>query len=111
VKNMLLVTQHWWPHGQSAKVGKEYLNVMKKFPDDKSISKPILRSAIWSLKDGMFSTTISAIQPGKTKEAMDIAMNRLLMLAESVDGFKYEVHIAYDLVEGMPMVGLAAPPG
>ncbi|MFX1355914.1 MAG: hypothetical protein ACFFA8_01395 [Promethearchaeota archaeon] len=107
---MLIITQHWWPHGQSAKVGKAYLEVMKKFPDDKSISKPILRSAIWALKDGMYSTTVSAIQPGKVKESMDLAMKRLLMVAESVDGFKYEVHIAYDLVEGMPMVGLAAPP-
>ena len=106
---VLIVTQHWWPHGQSEKVGKIYLDVMKKFPDDKSISKPILRSAIWAVKDGMFSTTVSAIQPGKTKESMDLAMKRLLRMAESIDGFKYEVHIAYDLVEGMPLVGLTAP--
>lgn len=106
---LLIVTQHWWPHGQSAKVGKVYLDVMKKFPDDKSISKPILRSAIWSLKDGMFSTTVGTIQPGKLKESMDLANKRLLMLAESVEGFKFEIHIAYDLVEGMPLVGLTAP--
>jgi hypothetical protein len=31
------------------------------------------------------------------------------LLAESIEGFKYEIHIAYDLVEGMPLVGLAAP--
>jgi len=106
---VLIVTQHWWPHGQSAKVGNVYLDVMKKFPDDKSISKPVLRSAVWSVKDGMFSTTISAILPGKVKESMDLAMKRLLMMAESIDGFKYEVHIAYDLAESMPLVGLAAP--
>ena len=106
---MLLVTQHWWPHGVSSKVGKVYLEVMKKFPDDKTIAKPIVPSAIWSEKEGTFSTTISAIQPGKVKEAMDLAMNRLLILAESIEGFRYEIHIAYDLVEGMPLVGLAAP--
>jgi len=66
---VLIVTQHWWPHGQSEKVGKVYLDVMKKFPDDRTISKPILRSAIWAVKDGMFSTTISAIQPGKVRYA------------------------------------------
>ena len=106
---MLIVSQHWWPHGVSSKVGKVYLEVMKKFPDDKNISKPIVPSAIWNEKEGAFSTTISAIQPGKTKEAMDLAMKRLLLLAESIEGFKYEIHIAYDLVEGMPLVGLAAP--
>jgi len=82
---------------------------MKKYPDDKSISKPILRSAIWNTMDGTFSMTVSAIQPGKVKESMDLAMKRLLMLAEAIDGFKYEIHIAYDLVEGMPLIGLAAP--
>lgn len=106
---VLIVTQHWWPHGQSEKVGKVYLDVMKKFPDDKSISKPVLRSAVWAVKDGMFSTTVSDIQPGKVKESMDIAMNRLLMMSESIEGFKYEIHIAYDLVEGMPLLGLTAP--
>ena len=106
---VLIVTQHWWPHGESEKVGKIYLDVMKKFPDDKSISKPILRSAIWAVKDGMFSTTISAIQPRKVKESMNLAMKRLLMIATSVDGFRYEIHIANDLVEGMPIIGLEAP--
>jgi len=106
---MLIVSQHWWPHGESSKVGKVYLEAMKKYPDDKTISKPIVRSAIWSEKEGSFSTTISAIQPGKVKESMDIAMKRLIMLAESIEGFKYEIHIAYDLVEGMPLVGLSAP--
>ncbi len=106
---VLIVTQHWWPHGQSEKVGKVYLDVMKKFPDDRTISKPILRSAIWAVKDAMFSTTISSIQPGKVKESMDLAMKRLLMMSESIDGFKYEINIAYDLVEGMPLIGLAAP--
>ncbi|MFX1589549.1 MAG: hypothetical protein ACFFC1_15455 [Promethearchaeota archaeon] len=106
---VLIVTQHWWPHGQSEKVGKVYLDAMKKYPDDKSISKPVLRSAIWAEKDGMFSTTVSAIQPGKVKESIDLAMKRLLMMAEAIDEFKYEYHIAYDLVEGMPLVGLTAP--
>ncbi|MBY9014171.1 MAG: hypothetical protein KGD68_00625 [Candidatus Lokiarchaeota archaeon] len=106
---MLIVTQHWWPHGASSKVGKIYLEAMKKYPDDKTISKPILRSAIWAVKDGSFSITVSSIQSGKVKESMDLAMKRLLMLAESIDGFKYEIHIAYDLVEGMPLIGLAAP--
>jgi len=106
---MLIVTQHWWPHGQSDKVGKAYLEAMNTFPEDKSISKPILSSAIWSVKDGSVSITVSSIKLGKVKESMDIAMNRLLMIAKSVEGFKYEIRIAYDLVEAMPLVGLSAP--
>jgi hypothetical protein len=106
---VLIVTQHWWPPNQSEKVGKSYLEVMKKFPDDKSISKPILRSAVWTTKEGAFSMTVSSIQPGKVKESMDLAMNRLLMMSSAIDGFIYEIHIAYDLVEAMPLIGLKAP--
>jgi len=105
---MLIITQHWWPHGQSEKVGKVYLDSMKKFPDDKTISKPIVRSAIWTIKDGAVSITVYDIQSGKIKEAMDLAMKRLIMISESIEGFKYEINIAYDLVEGLPLVGLAA---
>jgi len=39
---------------------------------------------------------------------MDLASNRLLMLA-AVEGFRYQINFAYDLVEAMPFVGLKAP--
>jgi len=106
---MLIVTQHWWPPGKSEEVGKGYLDVMKKFPDDKSITKPILRSAIWTEKEGICSVTVSEIQPGKVKESVDMAMKRLLMISKNVEGFRYVIHIANDLVEGMPIIGLKAP--
>ena len=31
------------------------------------------------------------------------------MIAKVVEGFQYEIHVAYTLVEAMPFVGLAAP--
>ena len=31
------------------------------------------------------------------------------MLVESIDGFKYEMHIAYDLLERVLLIGLVAP--
>ena len=109
MRNMVyIITEHWWPPGSSEQVGKIYLDVMKKFPDDKSISKPIIRSAVWPVCEGMHSITVSSVQPGKVKEAMDIAMNRLLALS-TIEGFRYVVNIAYDLVEAMPFVGLQAP--
>ena len=81
---------------------------MKKFPDDKSIVKPILRSALWAEKKGMHGLSVYSIKPGKVKEAMDLETNRNLMLS-SVEGFVYITHIAYDLVEAMSIVGLTPP--
>ncbi len=106
---VLMVTENWWPANKSAEIGKAYLEIMKKYPDDKSIEKPILRSAIWTEKRKMHSITVSSIKPGKVKESMDLASKRLLMLANAVEGYHYQIHIAYDLVEAMPLIGLQAP--
>ena len=105
---MYMVTENWFPAGKSAEVGKIYLESMKKFPDDRSIVKPIVPSALWAVKEGMHGIGIYSIKPGKVKEALDLETNRNLMLS-SIEGYVYITHIAYDLVEAMPFVGLAAP--
>jgi hypothetical protein len=109
VKSLVyIVTEHWWPPGKSEEVGKLYLEVMQKFPDDKSIIKPVIQSAVWPVQEGMHSMTVASIKPGKVKEAMDLSSNRLILLA-AIDGFRYAINIAYDLIEAMPFVGLKAP--
>ena len=105
---VLIIAESWWPASKSEQVGKLYLEVMQKYPEDNTISKPIVRSAVWGVKDGMHSIAVYSIKPGKVKEAMDISYNRLLMLA-SIEGYQYELNIAYDLVEAMPLIGLKAP--
>ena len=105
---VLIVTESWWPANKSAEVGKLYLETRKKFPVDKSIEKRET-GAIWAVKEGMHSISIYSIKPGKVKEALDNATNRALMIASSIEGLKYQINIAYDIVEAMPIVGLKAP--
>lgn len=105
---MLLVVEMWYPANKGPETGKVYFEAMKKFPDDKTISKPIIRTAIHATKDGMHNISISSIKPGKVKEVMDLAQGRMLMFA-AIEGFKYTIYIAYDLAEAMPFVGLEAP--
>ena len=105
---VLLVTENWWPAGKSEEVGKKYLEAVKKFPEDRSISKPLVRGAIWTTDEGMHSITVSSIKPGKVKEAMDNATQQELIMS-SIEGWKYNIHIAYDLAEAMPLIGLKAP--
>jgi hypothetical protein len=105
---VLLVTEGWWPAGKSEEVGKLYLEIMKKYPRDKTITKSIVPGAFWAVKEGMHVITVTSIKPGKFKEAMDITTKRLLMMA-SIEGYRYQINIAYDLVEAMPLVGLKAP--
>ena len=101
-----MLTINKWPSNKSTEIGKAYLEIMKQFPDDKSIEKPILRGAIWTDDEGTRSISVSSIKKGKMKESMDLASNRLLALATKVEGFQYQIHIAYDLAEALPLVGL-----
>ncbi|MFX0006291.1 MAG: hypothetical protein ACFFAV_06125 [Candidatus Hermodarchaeota archaeon] len=106
---MYIVAETWFPANKAAEVGKLYLEMMKKYPDDRSIAKPIIQSSIRSVKDGIHALGVSSIKPGKVKEAMDLLSSRLLMMA-SIEGYVYEIYITYDIVEAMPLVGLQAPP-
>ena len=103
-----IVTETWWPPDKSKEVGKTALEAMNKFPEDRSLGKTIIQSATWAEKDGFRAIAIYTVKPGKIKEAMDQHMNRLLLLG-AVEGYRFQVNVAYDMVESMPFVGLDAP--
>ena len=106
---MYIVAETWFPAKNAGEVGKLYLEMMQKYPNDRAIAKPIIESSIRSVKDGIHALYVASIKPGKVKEAMDLQSNRLLMMA-SIEGYIYEIYITYDIVEAMPLVGLQAPP-
>ncbi|MBY8989684.1 MAG: hypothetical protein KGD58_02935 [Candidatus Lokiarchaeota archaeon] len=106
---MYLVTEQWWPAGKSEEVGKAYQEAVAKFPEDRSLGKPLIPSAVWPSNGKMHSISVSSIKPGKVKEVMDIAYNRELLIAKAVEGWDYEINIAYDAVEAMGLIGLKAP--
>ena len=103
-----LISENWWPANRAEDVGKTYLEAIKKFPPDRSITKQIVRSAIWTSDKSMHSITVDSIKPGKVKEAMYRATQTELIMS-SIEGWKYNIHIAFDLAEAMPLVGLKAP--
>ncbi|MFX1276759.1 MAG: hypothetical protein ACFFBP_17055 [Promethearchaeota archaeon] len=103
-----IVIESWYPAAKAVEVGKLYLEVMKKYPDDRSIGKPIVQSAVNSEREGIHVIHISEIKPGKIREALDMASNRMIMLA-SIEGFKYTQRLYYTIVEAMPFIGLQAP--
>ena len=103
-----IVTETWWPPDKSAEVGKTFIKAANKFPEDRSLGKTVVQSATWAEKDGFRSISIYTVKPGKIKEAMDQHMNRLLILGD-VEGYRFQVNLAYDIVESMPFVGLEAP--
>ncbi|MFX0081740.1 MAG: hypothetical protein ACFE94_08305 [Candidatus Hodarchaeota archaeon] len=106
---VLLISQTWYPASQAENAGKAYLEAMKKYPDDRTVGKPILRSGVKIEKEGIHGIAVYSVNEGKFKEAMDLAVNRMLILGNAIEGMKMSIDTYYDLAEAMPFVGLKAP--
>ncbi|MFX1470540.1 MAG: hypothetical protein ACFFB8_17990 [Promethearchaeota archaeon] len=106
---VLIISQTWYPASQAEKAGKAYLEVLKKYPDNRTIGKPILRSGVKIEKEGIHGIAVYSVNEGKFKEAMDLAVNRMLILGKEIEGIKMSIDTYYDLVEALPFVGLSAP--
>jgi hypothetical protein len=110
LRNMVVVfIQTWWPHGLSEEVGKAYIEVMKKYPVDKSLYKPTLSACVRATGDGFKGIAVDEIKDGKFNEAMDLIYRRMLMFGNLVKDLRYEVEVYMSGVEAMPMVGLKMP--
>jgi hypothetical protein len=105
---VMIVTTTWFPTGKSSEVGKKYLEVLKQFPPDKTISKIIVSVGVRTTTDGMKAFSISEIKEGKLKEFMDLAYKQILIYSE-IEGYKTEMEFYMSGVEALPLVGLEMP--
>ena len=101
---MYIVSESWFPASKAREIAKMYLAVMQKYPDDPLIFKPIVQASIHAVKEGLHTIGISSVEPGKTKEAMDLVTKRELMTS-SIEGYRYHLYIAYNITEAMQLIG------
>ena len=105
---VMVVSTSWFPTSKSAEVGKKYLEVLKQFPPDKTISKVIVRVGVRTTPEGMKSFSISEVKEGKLKEVMDLAYKQILIYSE-IEGYKTEMEFYMSGAEALPLVGLKMP--
>lgn len=98
----------YFPAAKSAEVGKKYLEVVKKYPPDRSISKIILRVAVRITPDGMKAFTISEVKEGKFNEYMKLAYEQILLYSD-IEGYRSEIEVYMSGAEALPLVGLEMP--
>ena len=98
-----------WPHSVSADIGKAYIEVMKKYPADKSLYKPTITACVRASIEGFKGLSIHEVKEGKLKETLDLVYRRQLMFGNLVKDLKYEIEVYMSGVEAMPMVGLKMP--
>lgn len=105
---VLVVSTGWFPANKSAEAGKKYLEVIKQFPPDRNISKPIVRVAARVTTDGMKVFTVSEVKEGKFKEFMERYYKMILIYSE-IEGYRVEMEVYLSGTEALPLVGLEMP--
>lgn len=105
---VIVMSTAYFPADKSEEVGKKYIEVTKKFPPDRSISKPILRVGVRVTTDGMKVITISEVKEGKFSEFMNRIYQQVLIYSE-IEGYRTEQEVFMSGTEAMPLVGLKMP--
>jgi len=105
---VMVVSTSWFPTSKSAEVGKKYLEVLKQFPPDKTISKLIVRVGVRTTPEGMKAFSISEVKEGKLKEFMNIAYKQILLYSE-IEGYRNDMEYYMSGAEALPLVGLEMP--
>ena len=105
---VLVVATTYFPAEKSTEVGKKYLEVVKKFPTDRSIDKPIVPVAVRTTSKGMKAISVSEVKDGKFKEYMKRFYQNILEYFE-IEGYKVDFEVYMSGAEALPLVGLEMP--
>ncbi len=105
---MVIITTQW-PHHVSEDVGKAYIEVMKKYPADRSLYKAAVTSCVKATKEGIKGMAVDDVKEGKLQETLDLVYRRMMMFGNLVKDLRYEIEVYMSGTEAMPMIGLKMP--
>jgi len=104
-----LLATVWFPPHKGEEVGKKFLEIAKKFPEDRSLGKSVLDGALMRTKDGIKAITISEVKEGKLDDGL-ARISEILALYSEIEGVNSRVDTMATLIESLEIVGLK-PPG
>ncbi|MFX0031381.1 MAG: hypothetical protein ACFE8V_12265 [Promethearchaeota archaeon] len=105
---VIVLATTYFPADKSTEVGKKYLEVLKKFPTDRSIDKPILPVAVRTTSRGMKAISVTEVKDGKFKEYMKRFYQNILEYFD-IEGYKVDFEVFMSGAEALPLVGLEMP--
>lgn len=106
---VILLLTVWFPHDKASKAGNLFIDVMKKYPRDRTLAKVLLDNAVAATKEGYKTVSAYDIKDGKLKEELARLNKALIYLAENLEGYKYEVEVLSSITEAMDILGLESP--
>ena len=107
IRMVYIIIESLIPHDKAAESGKKWLELTKKYPPDRSISKQIM-VAIRPSSKGMISLGVWEVKDGREKEAL-VRMNESMLMFTEIPGYKYSIKTFLTSFEAMGILGLKPP--
>ncbi len=104
---MYLKTTICYPHSQADEVGRKFLEVSEKMPDNESLGDIIARAAIKSRDGGIEVFSLVKINPGKMEDAINDTAQRMVEY-RSIEGFNYTIDQYFEIEEGLALIGMGS---
>ncbi len=102
-----LFLEVWYPPGKETEAVNQYLEIMKKYPEDPSISEAVIPFAANSTPEGTHTIIVDAVKKGKLEKA--IKRTTQSMLEFSIEGFRYQIRTYLTATEAMSLLKLKMP--
>ena len=108
---IVLVTS-WFPHDQTQQAVKVLFEVHQKFSEETPLDKRInilIDNAIAVTKEGYKAVNAAEVKEADLVEYLDLANKQLIMFAEGIEGYKYQIEFLSSLTEALGWLGLKPP--
>ncbi|NVL91372.1 MAG: hypothetical protein HWN69_10390 [Desulfobacterales bacterium] len=98
----------WYPSHKVTEAVKVYLQMLSKYPPDKSLGEDLIPAAVNSNKEGVISVSVSEVKEGKLEEALTRVGTQMTMF-QSIEGFEYSIELWSTVEEAMTAIGQKMP--
>ncbi|MFW9951744.1 MAG: hypothetical protein ACFFKA_16635 [Candidatus Thorarchaeota archaeon] len=105
---VLIIAKVIFPHTKSSEVAKKNIDLMRKYPLDRSLGKTIV-IGIKPTLGGM--RVLAVIEPNKGK--IEDYMERLVKIYQEfsyIEGYRYELDTYFEVAEAYKVFGMELPP-
>jgi hypothetical protein len=100
-----LKTTICYPLSKADEVGRKFLVVSEKRPDNTSLGDIIARAAVKSVDEGIEVFSLLKVNNGKMDDAYNDAGQRMIEY-RSIEGFSYTIETYFEVEEAMALIGL-----
>jgi len=105
---VLIMTTAWIPYGKEKEIGQKYIEVMKKYPIDRALEKPLVPIGVRATKKGIKVVSVTEVKKGKFEDMLK-RITEMNLAYSDIKGYSYKIETLLSGIDAMPMVGLMMP--